>query len=541
MALINSIPRQHNGYPLLASYNGFQSFADIPAYAYFGLVIAKQDANIGAPSPLALLRQANPRITALIYQRTLQVDYPLIHTMYGTNTIFPGWWLLRAGAWLAAPITATQRWIPVTDISRFHLYDDVLVDGESMHVTGINGSALIVSRGFFSKATAHAGGAKIAAHYSYRVDLTNDIISGLGENRRPWSFNLSSLCPRDPSGRTWADFLTDFMANRLRAGNWDGVFFDNTDQIPRDPTVDVNDDNRPDGGIVAGRNVWHDGEVAMMARMRSLVPRAIILDNGTLDARPLANGREFENFPLAGAEYDASMRAYQGWTSMVAAPRFLMVNPDTQLHPHFDLRAMRFGLASALMGDGYYLYDEGWHRHGAAWNFDEYDNGAGTSLLLDTPAETAFLRVRSTGKFHIGDVLVVGREMMRVTDLGTWNLVVERGVFGTVPASHPVGSVVATPAQIAAGSGYLGQPTGPAIALRPGASVQWTVPSAMMRRFEHGIVLLNPTSATVHARLSRVYWQLRGDQDPSVNAGQPVRSLTMPPYTGQILLNGPQP
>jgi hypothetical protein len=63
----------------------------------------------------------------------------------------------------------------------------------------------------------------------------------------------------------------------------------------------------------------------------------------------------------------------------------------------------------------------------------------------------------------------------------------------------------------------------------------------MMRRFEHGIVLLNPTSATVHARLSRVYWQLRGDQDPSVNAGQPVRSLTMPPYTGQILLNGPQP
>jgi hypothetical protein len=538
-ALAASLPPMRPGYPLLASYNGFTSAGDIAAYAYQNLVVAKQNADRGTPSPLALLRRANPRVTTLIYQRTIQVDYPLIATVYGTAAIYPGWWLLRAGSWLAAPINATQRWIPVLDVSRFHLFDDVLVDGESMHVTGTSGSSLIVTRGFFSKAAPHAGHAKIAAHYSYRVDLANSIISGKGENRRPWSFNLSTLCPRDPAGHTWTDFLTTFLADHLRTGNWSGVFFDNTDESLRDPNVDVNGDNMPDGGLLGGRNVWHAGEVAMLARMHALAPRALILDNGTLDGRPLSNGREFENFPLYGANYYASMAAYERWTNMVAAPRFLMVNPDTQLRPHFDLRAMRFGLASALMGDGYYLYDEGWHRHGAAWNFDEYDDGAGTALLQDTSPDTSYLRVRSTSKFHIGDLLTVGRELMIVRDLGTWNLVVDRGAYGTVPDTHLAGSIVATPSQIAAGSGYLGMPISPPMALHPGAGVRWTAPRAMIRYFEHGVVLLNPAAGMVHVRLPHVYWRLRGDQDQAVNSGQPVQGLSMAPYTGLILLNAP--
>ena len=50
-----------------------------------------QDANIGSPSPLTLLRLANPKAIALLSQRTLQIDYPLIHRYYGTNSLYPGW------------------------------------------------------------------------------------------------------------------------------------------------------------------------------------------------------------------------------------------------------------------------------------------------------------------------------------------------------------------------------------------------------------------------------------------------------------------
>ena len=101
-----AIPHRRTGYPLLASYNGFALATDVPAYAYYNLVIASQDASVGTPSPLALLRLANPTLIALLYQRTLQVDYPLIQQYYGTNALYPGWWLLRAGSVLKTKINA---------------------------------------------------------------------------------------------------------------------------------------------------------------------------------------------------------------------------------------------------------------------------------------------------------------------------------------------------------------------------------------------------------------------------------------------------
>ncbi len=533
-----AMPHRRAGYPLLASYNGFALATDVPAYAYYNLVIASQDANVGAPSPLALLRLANPKVIALLYQRTLQVDYPLIHQYYGTNALYPGWWLLRAGSVLKTNINATQRWIPVQDPSRFQIYDDVLVDGETMHVVGKYGVALIVQRGFYSRAVPHKLGARIAAHYSYRVDLQNSVITGPSENRRPWSLNLSATCPRDRQGRTWDDFLTGFLRNRLRAGSWNGIFLDNTDQTPRDPTVDVNNDNQPDGGIVGGVNVWRQGELGLMAGLRRLVPGVLILDNGTLVSGGVANGREFENFALSGSAYAAGMRDYTLWPQLVAAPRLLVVNPDTQEHPHYDLRAMRFGLASALLGDGLYAYDEGWHHHGAAWMFDEYDDGAGTALLNDTPVTATYLDVRSPAQFRVGDMLIVGREQMRVTGVGAQRLSVERGIGGTEVVSHPAHTVVATAAQIAAGSGYLGQPAGGAQVLASSENAG-TGGAVLARAFQHGLVLVNPTAHSLVARLPRLYWHLEGDQDPAVNDGKPVQSVLLQPYTGLVLLNSP--
>jgi hypothetical protein len=461
-AVASSLPQRRPGYPLLANYNGFARATDVPAFAEDGLVIAAQQAGYGHPSPIQLLRRANPHAFVLVYQRTLQVDYPLIRQMYGTDNIFPGWWLLRSGSVLTAPITARQTNIPVADPTRFRRFDDVLVDAESMHVVAIHGNTLVVQRGFFSRAAPHAAGVRIAAHYSYRVDLRNTIIQGKRENRRPWSFNLSSLCPRDPQGRTWADFLAAYMAQMVQRNGWDGVFFDNTDEVPSDPWLDANNDNLPDGGVVGGTNVWHQGELYLFQRFHQLAPHALIMDNGTVDAGDASNGREFEGFPATSGLYMAGMNDYAYWQRHDARPALDLINPDSVHSTHFNIGVMRFGLTSALLGDGYYTYDEGWHKHGVVWNFDEYDEGLGSALLQDIGPNDIYLRVRHTFRFHSGEVILVGREQMRVRDLGTWHLIVQRGVNGTRPTSHPAGSQVATPAQLAAGSGYLGQPLGPA-------------------------------------------------------------------------------
>src|SRR5438270_9724188 len=37
-----SLPHRRAGYPLIANYNGFLQAADVPAYAYNALIVAKQ-------------------------------------------------------------------------------------------------------------------------------------------------------------------------------------------------------------------------------------------------------------------------------------------------------------------------------------------------------------------------------------------------------------------------------------------------------------------------------------------------------------------
>jgi hypothetical protein len=162
-----------------------------------------------------------------------------------------GWWLVTAGSRLTAPIDARQQWIAVADPRPFARCQDVLVDGESMHVWSVRGHMLHVLRGYYSAAHAHAAGTRVAPHYSYRGDLSNCRLTGSAASARPWSLNLSSLCPRW-HGQTWADYLAHRLVGLVRGQGWGGVFYDNVTDYPPSPLVDVNGDGRPDGGIVDG-------------------------------------------------------------------------------------------------------------------------------------------------------------------------------------------------------------------------------------------------------------------------------------------------
>jgi hypothetical protein len=75
--------------------------------------------------------------------------------------------------------------------------------------------------------------------------------------------------------------------------------------------------------------------------------------------------------------------------------------------------------------------------------------------------------------------------------------------------------------------GYLGQPTGSARKLANGV---WR------RDFDNGIALLNNTSSAQTVNLSGTFRRIQGTQDPPVNGGQSVSTVTLPAQDGLILL-----
>jgi hypothetical protein len=75
--------------------------------------------------------------------------------------------------------------------------------------------------------------------------------------------------------------------------------------------------------------------------------------------------------------------------------------------------------------------------------------------------------------------------------------------------------------------GYLGQPTGPAAKLANGV---WR------RDFEHGVALLNNTGSSQTVNLGATFRKIRGTQDPAINDGSSVSSVTLPASAGLVLL-----
>ncbi len=493
-------------YPRLANYNGLRDAWQIPFFANDDLVVARRGA------PVRQLTAANPHALTLLYERSLQVDLCCADTFYGLKTadVPPGWWLVTAGSVLSGPINRSQTWIPVTDPRRFSRCQDVLVDGESMHVWEVVGHWLRVRRGYYSAAAPHQYGARIAPHYSYRTDLSNCLIDGRVTSVRPWSFNMSSLCPRW-HGQTWDDYLAHRAAYLVRRDGWRGVFYDNLQDFPPSSQVDINGDGRADGGVVNGVNVWRAGQRALLAETRRLLPGAPIMVNGDLRIDGLARGREMEGFPLIpGAALAAGIDSYL--YDAQAGQGHTIVNPDnvTRLTPSSESAEATVGVS--LLGDGYAAYDRGWIAHGDPWWFDEYDGGAGSALTQRVDAAATVVPVARPWRFHAGDVVLVDQEAMRVRRVLTESLLAQRGVMGTTPVWHIARTVVTTERQRAQGHGYLGRALGAARLVQTGDWSRYALPLTLLR----GVV-----AATSNVHLQRL-------------AGRPISRATVIQVNGGL-------
>jgi hypothetical protein len=364
--------------------------------------LAIVDAEVGAllPDVLRRIRAQNRSLQLLAYLTSEEIkrdpdpEQPLAGRRFAR---LPGAaWLTDPGSLTVAPIDDHTIRIRVRDprafavhrpASQFYGADEptyVLVDDEHMKLVAIAGDTLVVERGFRSRAVPHAAGSRIASHVVFFAGT--------------WMLNLTSI---------WRDLLADEAAGFVARGPWTGVFLDVCFEdvgFLNGGVLDLDRDGVADDKATASRR-WTEGFGQLVAALRArLGPSVPIIANPGAQDCPHAqlDGILLEGFPSglppSFLAFDTGMQRYLHWThrpgrqplSVVNAysPKigFGAIQAGQDEVARTDYAAMRFGLAIALMSDGYYTFDNGVFGHYVAWWYDEYD-GAGRGIgWLGMPA-----------------------------------------------------------------------------------------------------------------------------------------------------------
>jgi Carbohydrate binding domain/Hypothetical glycosyl hydrolase family 15 len=462
-------------YPRLASIYSLALPDNPGTLARYGLVIASRGA--GSSGAVPAVKKANPSTKLVFYDNTSAADLPGFDGM----DIYPGWWLTLAGTRLAASVDRVTTVIPVLDariVERFVTTNpDVIVDGESMHVLNvdIHANTLTVQRGYNSTPSSHAAGARLAAHATKWPNT--------------WLLNVTPYCPADPAtGQTWVDYAAHFAKKNLAATAWDGLLWDDGNVSFANLSngqLDANNDNTADGGNGPSGVGWQEGIKHLLALTRALAPSKLQLVTDAFYPG-LMDGQMMEHFPYYADGWTSGINTYLLMMGPAGGAPYTIISADTANPADTvndgvqNFSQMRFDLASTLMGNGYFAYDFGPRQHGQTWWYDEYDDGAGSSLALPLNASQTILTLAAgTGsRFDVGDVINVpddatsgsvpaggNDEQMLVLAIGGDVLKVQRGYDGTTASTHARLNKVLTQAQIMAGLGWLGQPLGAASTL----------------------------------------------------------------------------
>jgi hypothetical protein len=192
-----------------------------------------------------------------------------------------------------------------------------------------------------------------------------------------WYINASSLAPKDATGKNWLDYVPQYVNDTLyKKYGFDGVFFDNTwDNISFiSSTIDINGDGVADSKQAVDQ-AWKDGLSQIINKTRQLSPNKIITANGNSNYfNNLLNGRLQEQFPIyyEGGWVNSEKMYLQ--PNLGYSPQFPTINVNTNnTGVQNDYQKVRFGMASALLGDGYYSFDYGDMGHDKLWWYDEYN------------------------------------------------------------------------------------------------------------------------------------------------------------------------
>ena len=201
-----------------------------------------------------------------------------------------------------------------------------------------------------------------------------------------YMLNLSDSAPTDNLGRRFNDYLPEFISTKIKSnGLFDGVFYDNTwgdVYWVNGGNLDVNNNGVRDTQAEAD-NLWALGFKKMLDKTRALMGADfIIAGNGkTFEGyQKVINGMMLESFPSAwenGGTWSGSMTSYLKFPPSNRYPQVPVINVTKK--NQFDYRTFRFGLTSALLGDGFYSFDYDTSNHTQMWWYDEYEVNLGSA------------------------------------------------------------------------------------------------------------------------------------------------------------------
>lgn len=376
------------------------------------------------------------------------------------NKIPAEWFLTQRGTVLAQNLDAAQTTVWVEAVldnhgnPLFEIDDRIACEFETMKVTGIDvvNNNLTVERGFIRPAAAHLSGVRIASHITFWPGS--------------WVMNMSTLCPEvdihDGNGpQNWIDFASRYWKIKNQE-MWDGYIVDRiedsqgwlTSRWCRNIDPDCSNQEVTDD-YAAFDAAWYEGCAGFLQSLRSVFSGKALISNTSGAYHEVLNGAIYESFP--GNWVNSIPETYQDWAGRALgengyinvsksgySPNYSLTEtyedeemPHDSLeydnpfeHPDFvpNYQRMRYGLTTALLGDGYFSYEIGTNGHGSLglmW-FDEYDNGGRRRGYLGSPRENAVI-IMTTGDGNVwkrayeGGIIICNPTNAEVSvDLGGW-------------------------------------------------------------------------------------------------------------------------
>lgn len=270
--------------------------------------------------------------------------------------------------------------------------------------------------------------------------------------------NITNFVTPDANGDRFPQWYAKWVNSSFFSPvpEFDLVYSDNALYKPKvDADWDRNGTNDSQNNATVQAN-WRAGMASYWAKMQQLQPGLYIMGNSQGDTS--SNGAlrepEYKN-KIPGSFFEAaigkswSFETWTTWENMMGQYRQMI---DNTTNPHLvvfntfgsptDYATMRYGLASALMEDGYYYYSTttDYSDQSIAW-FDEYDVNLGAAI--DPPQRAPAQKGVYIRKFQNGLVLVNpkgnGQQFISIPNgykhfLGTQDPTVNNG--------QPVGLVV---------------------------------------------------------------------------------------------------
>lgn len=380
---------------LTKPYMGMLDSTNIPLIATFPVAILTSN----AANKIDEIRNLNPDIIIInftnpkIRTRGDLINYP----------IFPNWIVYTTGSFLTDSLSddnndtilyvvnALKFRAPSTNDTN-HVFKQIIrVDNEFMEIATVDTivHSLTVTR-FDTILSTHPAGSRVRSLLSRWPNI--------------YEMNISPKCPLNGSNKQFADYSLNMLFNAtLNAKNndsdyvFDGAMFDMFADVFSDVTAaftvqDGSQDLDLDMDGIADNpdsvNLWwHNGIRNFVERIRDTLESInrqdfILTCNDQAVLYDLLNGRFFEQFPYnptigccSYGGWKTTMQLYGQWmdTSSVPLPRFSCFTGGLRYgidSVNYDYH--RLALASCLMYDGFYSFDNGDKDHNSFWWYDEY-------------------------------------------------------------------------------------------------------------------------------------------------------------------------